>query len=98
MNLKSGMEFGKDCKQIENGDPETLKIMVFLKMVAKNATPTLLQKTLQTKSSFFKMAKKSVKYRSGRKDEKTTKKNTKKHQNCTKKHPPRVSHERGPSG
>jgi hypothetical protein len=29
---------------------------------------------------------------------KTTKKNTKKHQNCTKKHPPRVSHERGPSG
>ena len=28
-------------------------------------------------------------------DEKTTKKNTKKHQNCTKKHPPRVSHERG---
>ena len=29
---------------------------------------------------------------------KTTKKNTKKHQNCTKKHLASVSHERGPSG
>ena len=38
---------------------------------------------------------KSIKYCSGRKDEKTTKKNTKNNTNCIKKHPPRVSHERG---
>ena len=54
-----------------------------------------LQKTKEMESKISSKSKKSIKYRSGRKGEKTTKKTQKNTTNCTKKHPPMVSHERG---
>ena len=57
---------------MKHGGPGTLKIMVFLRRVAKNATSTSHKQTLQMGSDMFSKYK-SLKYRSGRNDEKTKK-------------------------
>ena len=83
-------------KIAKNRVPGNLELMVLLKRVAKKNDFHLGTKNSRNRvRNVFKIAHRSIKYRSGRKDEKTTKKTQKNNTNCTKKKLPRVSHERG---
>ena len=66
-------------KKLKNRSPGTLKLMVLLGRVAKKTISTLLQKTPEMDSKISLKLLKLIRYSSGRKDEKPTKKNTQTH-------------------
>ena len=83
------MESGKACKKTtKNEDPETLKSMVSIRKIAKNATSTLLQQTPHVGSKMRSKWRGNLKSTYLGAMTKRQQKRNKNNKDCTEKHPP----------